>query len=290
MTPPTPNDRVLGLSPKARRIVLPAVALAVVVVLVGSFARRGSQDPTNGGRPYVGADLHSVAALGNRVFVGGHGGAGLRKPGGLWTQIASLNDKDVMSWAQSDSAVLAGGHSGLYRSGDSGSTVGRVPGMPVSDVHALGASGQRVYLGSPEAGILVSNNGGKSFTKISDSGRDFMGSIWVDPADDNVAVAPSMQSGAERTTDGGKTWTLLGPSSGSMSVAVDSKGRRFVAIGMNGIELSTDAGRTWSPASAPLGTAAAAYTAQGRLLAAVLNGDRAEVYESVEGKWQPLTR
>jgi hypothetical protein len=59
---------------------------------------------------------------------------------------------------------------------------------------------------------------------------------------------------------------------------------------MNGIELSTDAGRTWSPASAPLGTAAAAYTAQGRLLAAVLNGDRAEVYESVEGKWQPLTR
>lgn len=282
------DTRILGLSPKARRFVIPVLALAVVVVIVGSITSRRSQDGSGSG-PIVGGDLHAVGQLGDRMFVGGHGGAGFRVPAGGWTQIDSLEDKDVMGWASSGATILAGGHTGLYISHDNGSTFAQAPDLPVSDVHAVGASGERVFIGSPEAGVLVSNDGGKTFARISGAGQDFMGTIWLDPADPDVAIAPSMQVGAVKTTDGGATWNPLGSSSGSMAVAVDSSGRRIVAIGMDGAEQSSDGGRSWTQLVVPDGTSAAAYTAQNDLVAAVLTGDQAEVYQFVAGKWDPLT-
>lgn len=281
------DTRILGLSPRALRVFIPLVALAVVVVMVGSLTGRRSQDDGSG--PTVGGDLHALGQLGDRVFVGGHGGAGFHVPAGGWTQIDSLDDKDVMGWASTGATILAGGHAGLNISRDNGSTFAQAQDLPVSDVHALGASGERVYIGSPEAGILVSNDAGKTFARISETGQDFMGTIWVNPADPDVAIAPSMQAGAVKTTDGGATWNPLGSSSGSMAVAVDSSGRQIVAIGMGGAEQSTDGGNSWTQLEVPDGTSAAAYTSQDDLVAAVLTGDQAEVYQSVAGKWDPLT-
>lgn len=285
--PDAAENRILGLSPKARRYVFPFLTLAAAVVIVGSIASRPDASDRTGG-PRVGGDLHAVGQFGDRLFVSGHRGAGFRATPGGWTQIDSLDDKDVMAWTASGQTVLAGGHAGLYSSTDDGTTFSQVARLPVSDVHALGASDQRVYLASPEAGVLVSNDGGTTFDQVSSMGQDFMGAIWIDPADPDTAIAPSMQAGAVRSTDGGLTWDPLGSSSGSMSIAVDSGGQRIVAIGMAGAEQSTDGGGTWSPVGVPDGTSAAAYTAQGDLVVAVLSGDRAEVYQSVAGKWDPL--
>ena len=282
------ENRILGLSPKARRIVLPLLAVAVVVVIVGSIANRRDASSDASG-PTVGGDLHAVGQLGDRLFVGGHGGAGFRAASGGWTQIDSLDSKDVMGWALSGQTTLAGGHAGLYSSTDDGSSFSQVPGLPISDVHALGASGQRVYIGSPEAGTLISNDGGKTFKQVSGTGQDFMGTIWIDPADPDTAIAPSMQSGAVKSTDGGATWTPLGSTGGSMAVAVDPTGEKIVVIGMNGAEQSTDGGGSWSPLVVPDGTSAAAYTSHDGLVTAALSGDHAEVYHSVAGKWDPLT-
>lgn len=282
------DTRILGLSPKAQRVVIPVVVLAVVVVVVGYLTGPRTQGGSASG-PTVGGDLHAVGQLGDRLFVGGHGGAGFRVPAGGWTQIDSLRDKDVMGWASSGATILAGGHAGLYISHDNGSTFARSPDLAVSDVHALGASGERVYLGSPEAGVLVSDDAGKSFARISEAGQDFMGTIWVDPTDPDVAIAPSMQAGAVKTTDGGATWNALGSSSGSMAIAVDGRGQQIVALGMDGAERSTDGGNSWAQLAVPDGTSAAAYTAHNDLVAAVLDGDRAVVYRSVAGKWDPLT-
>lgn len=74
-----------------------------------------------------------------------------------------------------------------------------------------------------------------------------------------------------------------------MAVAVDSSGRQIVAIGMDGAEQSTDGGSSWTQLEVPDGTSAAAYTSQDDLVAAALTGDQAEVYQSVAGKWDPLT-
>lgn len=282
------ESRILGLSPKARRFVLPFLAVAVAVVAVGSLASRQDASSDASG-PTVGGDLHAVGQLGNRLFVGGHDGAGFRAPTGGWTQIATLDNKDVMGWAASGQTLLAGGHAGLYSSTDDGSTFDPVPGLPISDVHALGASGRRVYIGSPETGTLMSNDGGKTFKQVSSTGQDFMGTIWIDPSDPDTAIAPSMQAGAVKSTDGGTTWAVLGSSGGSMAVAVDPTGMKIIAIGMTGAEQSTDGGGSWSPLVVPDGASAAAYTSRDGLVAAVLSGDRAEVYQSVDGKWDPLT-
>lgn len=58
-----------------------------------------------------------------------------RRPAGGWTQIDSLNDKDVMGWADTGKSLLVSGHAGLYLSTDDGSTFDSVLGLPVSDVH-----------------------------------------------------------------------------------------------------------------------------------------------------------
>ena len=283
--PPQPRDRVLGLSAKARRLVYPLLALTLVVIIFGSVATRGD---AAGDGPRVGGDLHAVGELNGRLFVGGHNGAGYRLISGGWTQISTLDDKDVMGWAQAGETVLAGGHGGLFRSLDNGSTFSVVGGLPVSDVHALGATGKWVYVGSPESGVLVSDDGGRTFAPAGADGQDFMGTIWVDPMNPDVAIAPSMQSGAVKTIDGGATWTPLGSSSGSMAVAVDASGQRVAAIGMNGAESSEDGGATWEPMDLPDGTGAATYTSDGELVAAVLSDERAQLYTSVNGEWDLL--
>ena len=283
--PAQPRDRVLGLSAKARRLVLPLMAFTIVLIVVGTLVTRGR---AAGDGPRVGGDLHAVGELNDQLFAGGHNGAGRTTISGGWTQIVTLDDKDVMGWAQTGEALLAGGHGGLYRSLDDGSTFAVVDNLPVSDVHALGAVGERVYIGSPELGVVVSDDAGTTFAPVSDSGRDFMGTIWVDPTNLEVAIASSTQAGVVKTTDGGATWTGLGSSSGSMAVTVDTSGRRMVAIGMEGAESSDDGGDSWEPLEVPEGTTAATYTSAGELVVAVLSGERAQLYTSVNGQWDLL--
>lgn len=283
-----PKNRILGLSPRARRLVIPVLVLAALVIVVGSVTSRrdASGSPS---RPMVGDDLHAVGHLGDRLFVGGHAGASYRTTDGGWEQIDSLGNKDVMSWAATGSTLLAGGHAGLYSSADGGSTFASVPGLPLQDIHALGASGQRVYIGSPSTGTLVSNDGGKTFKPMSDAGKDFTGTIWVDSTDPDTVIALSLQLGAVKSIDGGGSWTALGSSTGSVGIAVNQTGESILVIGPNKAEQSDDGGTSWSASRVPLRASAATYTRDDDLVIAVLTSDHAEVFRSVAGQWEPLT-
>ena len=73
-----------------------------------------------------------------------------------------------------------------------------------------------------------------------------------------------------------------------MAVAVDASRRRMVAIGTEGAESSGDGGGSWEPLELPKGTAAATYTSDGELVVAVLSGERAQLYTSVNGQWDLL--
>ena len=285
------DTRHFGLSPRAQRLVIPVILLAIVVIIVGTYANRRTE-PSGGTGPVVGGDLHAVGQLADRLFVGGHGGAGYRITAGGWTQIPSLDDKDVMGWAQSTTTILAGGHAGLYTSTDGGSTFSSAPvivsGKAVSDIHGLGASNGVVYVASPQAGTLVSTDGGKTYSLRGQTGRDFMGTIWIDPSNPDTAIAPSMQQGAVETADGGRTWSPLGTGTGAMAVAVNATGQSLVALGMDGAQQSTDGGRTWHGLSVPEGTSAATYTPHGDLIVAALSGDRATVYRQTARGWDSL--
>ena len=281
------DRRVLGLSRRARRLVVPLLVIAAAVILVGQLARsaRGEGTDELSSGPRVGGDLHAVADIEDRIYVGGHGGAAAWDAEDGWNQIRSLDDKDVMAWAATTSRVLAGGHSGLYRSDDGGATFATVDGMGGVDVHAVGASGGRVYLASPTGGVLVSEDGGGSFEPRSEAGSAFMGSIWVDPRNPDVAIAPSMQDGVMRTTDGGRSWTSLGGPAGVMSLGASASGEKLVAVGMGVTQESTDGGKSWMTLTVPPRTAAATYTSKGALLAAVLTGDRASVSRKTDDGW-----
>lgn len=268
---------------------LAALAVGAVIALL---AVRGDKDAPSSQAagstaPYVGGDLHTVTAIGDRLYVGGHDGVAVSTDGGkAWRAVPSLRGADAMGWAQTPAGLLAGGHPGLYRSTDGGATFTKTTGpAQVSDVHALGASGSTAYLASPLAGLLISGDGGASWqVRNPQVGKTFMGTLLVDPADAQHLIAPDMQNGLVTSVDGGRTWTVLGGPQGAMSVAWDPNNtERLVAVGMAGGAFSNDGGRTWTDVTLPAGTSAATFSPDGAILyAAGLDGSNARVRASAD--------
>lgn len=268
------------------------VAAAVLVVAAGVIvlATRGGDAPSSAATagPEVGGDLHTVAMVGDALFVGGHAAVAVSADGGRqWREVPSLKGADAMGWAVTSDAVLVGGHPGLYRSTDNAATFTKVSGAGAApDVHALGGAGTSVYLASPQAGLLASTDGGRSWqVRNSQAGRSFMGTILVDPRDPTRLIAPDMSGGLKGSTDGGRNWKPLGGPSGAMAAAWNPTDTgQILAVGMGGGARSTDAGATWQNVELPEGTSAVTYDPSGtNLYAAALDGRRARTYRSTDG-------
>jgi len=268
-----------------------AALLAVGGTLAYLSTQDGGQSPSGGvvadGAPRVGGDLHTVTAVGDAIYVGGHESVALsRDRGETWGEVPSLTGADAMGWAVTEESILVGGHPGLFRSTDGGSTFTPLTdGSAVPDVHAVGAAGSTLYAASPQAGLLTSRDEGRSWAVVSpETGRSFMGTILVDPQDPDRLIAPDMATGLTQSTDGGLTWQPLGGPTGAMAatwnpVNVDE----IVAVGMNGAGRSDDGGRTWQQLELPAATTAVTYSEDGgRLYAGVLDGDRAVLHVSTD--------
>jgi hypothetical protein len=278
-----------------------AVAVLVVAAAVALLATRGEDAPGQGAAPTaaapeVGGDLHTVTTVGDALYVGGHAAVAVSRDGGQqWQHVPSLKGADAMGWAVTSDAVLVGGHPGLYRSTDGGATFTRVTGgAAVPDVHALGGAGTTVYLGSPQAGLLASADGGRSWqVRNAQAGRSFMGTILVDPGNTDRLIAPDMAGGLTTSTDGGRTWKALGGPMGAMAAAWNPADiRQIFAVGMNGGARSTDGGATWQQVRLPRGTSAISYDQSGRTLyAAALEGQQARTHRSIDNgaTWTPTT-
>jgi len=268
--------------------VIVGAALAAAAIIVSGFwlADRPGTSPTmDKASAYVGGDLHTVTVIDGQLFVGGHDGVARSNDGGKhWAQVASLRGADAMGWAQTSQTILVGGHAGLFQSTSRSLSFTKSEGLgPVTDVHAIGAAGDTVYLASPQAGLLVSTDAGASWTSRNASvGQGFMGTILVDPANPNRLVAPDMQNGVVASSDGGQTWKPLGGPVGAMSVTWDpTHTQRLVAMGMRGGALTNDGGRTWAALQTPQGTSAVTFSADGRTLyAATLEGQTALISAS----------
>jgi photosystem II stability/assembly factor-like uncharacterized protein len=261
---------------RRRRLVrwaAPAI-LALVAAAVGAYVfTRGSEatdattsaSPVDG--PRLGGDLHTVSVVGRRLFLGGHAAVASSEDGGAtWQLVATLRAADAMGWAVTSSGILVGGHPGLYRSIDGGKTFSRQNAAAApGDVHALGGVGDRVYLASPQSGLLTSADGGRSWRVLNDRvGRSFMGTILVDPRDPARLVVPDMSSGVMMSGDAGRSWTSLGGPMGAMAVGWNpTNTKQIIAVGMNGAERSTDGGLTWKQADLPNGTRAVSYDPTG---------------------------
>ncbi len=286
-------ERMRRTVQRRRRTRWGAGAAAVLVAAsVGAYlANQGNEaapsTTATAAAPVVGGDLHTLTAIKDALYVGGHAAAAVSHDGGRrWNSIPSLDGADAMGWAVTPTAVLAGGHPGLFRSSDNGATFSAVTGAAaVPDVHALGGTGNTVYLGSPQAGLLASTDGGSSWqVRNAAAGRSFMGTILVDPTRPERLLAPDMSAGLTSSADGGRTWTPVGGPGRAMAAAWNPVNiREIVAVGMDGGARSADGGATWQPITVPAGSSAVAYAPDGRTLyAGALDGEQALTFRSTD--------
>jgi photosystem II stability/assembly factor-like uncharacterized protein len=275
-----------------RGVVWIAFSGAAAIVIGFFLFTGGAPRTTAGSEPVVGGDLHSIVldpTGPSRLYVGGHQGvAASRDEGRTWRQIDSLAGADAMGWAFTSERILVGGHPGLYVSRDGGRTFRQEnEGLPATDIHALGAGDSIIYAASPQAGVFSSTDGGTSWDlRTREAGQAFMGSILVDPEDENHIVAPDMQNGVVESTDGGRTWRVLHSLPGVMSVTWDRRNpERIIAASMSGAAQTEDGGATWNALSTPAGASVIEIDPRrpNVVFAGALEGDTARVWVSRDG-------
>lgn len=272
---------------------------AAVLVAVAVSGNGGADDPRATSAPagagFVGGDFHSLVAdptTPNRIFVGGHEAVSASTDGGRsWRRVESLDDADAMGWGFTDAAAYVSGHPGIRRSIDGGVSFQKAnEGLPDTDLHAFGASASALYGAGPATGVIVSTDGGRTWSARSTAhGQSFFGRILTDPGDDEHLIAADARAGVVESTDGGRSWSTLGGPPSALWVSA-SAGRLY-ASGPWGGARSSDGGKTWEDLALPEGaTLVEAHPSEpATLYAGVHDGTTVRVLVSRDGGmgWGP---
>lgn len=265
-----------------------ALSIAMIPANVVPSSAASSSAKVRRSTTFVGPDVHTLTYTNDGLFMTGHESGSLSKDEGVtWNPISSFKNKDIMDWAITNAGYLAGGHDGLFKSTNGGKTFTQISFYGhASDVHSLGATGQIVYMGSPQVGFLSSANSGKTWKIVNSKfGHEFMGSMLVDPSNPLRVIASDMSNGLVITTDGGKTWKRFSGPSGVMSIDWIRKDPKvIVALSMGTGSLTKDGGKTWSTFTVPMGAEAIALSPTGsKISIAVLGSQGAGILSSVDG-------
>ncbi len=229
--------------------------------------------PSNPNVAYVAALGHAYGPNAERgIFRTTDGGAS-------WQKVLYVDDKtggiDVVLDPHNPSTVYAamwqvvrtpwsltsgGPGSGLFRSTDGGNTWKRLEGHGLPDgilgkigVSVSGADSNRVYalIEAKDGGLFRSDDGGDTWTHVNDDERFrqrawYFTHIYADPkAEDTVYV---LNTGAFRSVDGGKTFSLLpAPHGDHHGFWIDPLNPKSMIDGNDGgATISVDGGKTWS--------------------------------------------
>ncbi|MGE5184089.1 MAG: VPS10 domain-containing protein, partial [Acidobacteriota bacterium] len=224
---------------------------------------------------------------------------------------------------------------GVWRSQDGGTTFKPVfDKQPVQSIGAIAidpSNPRNVWVGTGEAwtrnsvsvgnGIYRSTDGGETWTHVGLDNSERVARILVHPTNGNIVYAcvpgrlwsDSRDRGLYKTTDGGRTWTLVlagsNLSTGCSSVTMDPRNPEVLFAGMwdfrrkgwtfrsggdgpnarsgSGLYRTTDGGRTWQNFSAARGLTAMPW---GRVEVAIAPSDPKIVYALIESKSSALFR
>jgi hypothetical protein len=134
---------------------------------------------------------------------------------------------------------------GLIESRDAGRTWEPISLLGKRDFHVLEASGRRVYgfgsdFDSGEAGLLVSDDGGRSWEKRTPP--EALVSLAIDPENPDRVVA-SGEQGLYLSSDAGRGWR---PLEGGPALLAWPAAARLFAVAFDGtVSRSDDGGRSW---------------------------------------------
>ncbi|MCB0547908.1 MAG: glycosyl hydrolase [Phaeodactylibacter sp.] len=159
--------------------------------------------------------------------------------------------------------VISGGPgSGMYKSTDGGATWDKIHnGLPKElgkmAVSVCPSNPDKVYAviesdsDKEQGGLFVSNDAGKSWTRVSDDHRLVQRAwyyieVFADPQDENTVYV--MSADALRSIDGGKTWETMEGTHGDFHdlwINPDNP-RNMVIANDGGAAISFNYGKTWS--------------------------------------------
>lgn len=155
--------------------------------------------------------------------------------------------------AGDDDRLYLATHHGLFVAADDGSArrisetrddfMGFTPHPADPDV--LYASGHPA--GGGNLGFIVSRDGGKSWSGLADGVGGPVDFHQMDISKADPDVVYGVFDGLQRSTDGGRTWTRIGPEpDGILDLAASSRDSdRIYAATRSGLMVSTDGGRQW---------------------------------------------
>ena len=218
--------------------------------------------------------------------------------------------------------ILASDMEGIYESlnhGESWHVKGNLHQNRAYAVAFANGNPSKLFVGTLY-GLEVSNDGGNTFTLITDTKRKSIGAIQVDPNNDDIVIAGigwrddydfsdtfGLQDNAMgelyRSEDGGTTWTMINFDSDAtsdrnvFSINFDPTNGNNVYIGTGkGTFKSTDAGLTWSKIDGPENTLknkGLSLSPNGKIIYAAYttNGTRGHIYVSPTSaiNWQKVT-
>lgn len=191
----------------------------------------------------------------DRMWLNPYNGVYLSEDGGsTWIQ-AGLKGKGIKDLVYRNGALYAAAFytnttmRGLYRSSYPYTTWEHIG--PLYEVTALDVCGDSIYMGTKINGLLVSRDGGTTWTQKLGDGWEGPEIIAVFCSNNRIMI--STRTKVFTSTDGGETWTERGCFSDSTIYSITGF-KDYVAasgIGYNGIFTSYDNGDTWSKVPIP---------------------------------------
>lgn len=195
--------------------------------------------PTLPGTVYAGAT--------NGVFRStDHGATWVRVSQGLGNSLPVL----ALAIAPASPATLwAGTDNGVFRTTDAGARwTFRSRGLSTASFFSLEVDPQTPgTLYAATAGLLRSRDWGLHWTRLPLPGDPIVLDVELDPVDSSIVYAASNGGPLLKSTDGGDTWTQIGPSLSLYELAIDPANPSvFHGGGFDTFYKSTDAGATWT--------------------------------------------
>ena len=297
-------------------------AIALLVAL-SSAASLCAAAPTDNGMARF--DAGAISGLGSRNI-------GSAAMSGRIAALAAAPEKDGKLLL-----YVGAASGGVWKSTDGGTTYTPVfdkqPVQSIGDIAIDPSNHETVWVGTGESwtrnsvsigdGIYKSTDGGETWTNMGLKGSERISKIIIDPKDSNTvyACAPgklwsdSADRGLYKTTDGGKSWTLVlkgrNLSTGCSSLAMDPKNPDVLFAGMwdfrrkgwtfrsggesptapsaSGMFRSSDGGKSWTEITdqANKGFPVKPY---GRIAVAVAPSNPSIIYSLVESPHSALYR